>query len=159
MTKRWLIRVLTSALALSAVWLAGHARVVAQDKSPAPNEAGLKDDRLVVLPLDGAKIYRNYCASCHGVDGRGDGPSAPALKAMVPDLTTIAQRNGGKFPAARIRSIIAGDEIPIIHGSREMPIWGPIFHRIDSDQDLGYVRLENVTNYLSTIQANATQAK
>jgi mono/diheme cytochrome c family protein len=105
-----------------------------------------------VLPLDGAKIFRNYCAACHGVDGKGDGPAAPALKTQVPQLSTLAQRNGGIFPTAQIRRIIAGDDVPAAHGSREMPIWGPIFHQIEYDQDLGYVRLQNVTEYLNTLQ-------
>ncbi len=105
-----------------------------------------------MIPLDGAKIFRRYCAACHGVNGKGDGPAAPALKRRLPQLATIAKRNGGTFPTARVRSIIAGDDVPAAHGSREMPVWGPIFHQIDYDQDLGNVRLQNVTEYLSTIQ-------
>jgi len=102
--------------------------------------------------LDGSKIFINYCASCHGVNGSGDGPVASALKGKVPDLTTLARRNGGKFPAVRVRGIIAGDERYAAHGSREMPVWGPIFHQIEYDRDLGYVRLQNVTEYLGSIQ-------
>jgi mono/diheme cytochrome c family protein len=109
-------------------------------------------DQGTVIPLDGARIFQNYCASCHGVNGNGDGPVAPALKAKVPLLTTLAQRNGGMFPADRLRRIIAGDDVSATHGSREMPIWGPIFHQVEYDQDLGYVRLQNVTEYLNTIQ-------
>ena len=74
------------------------------------------------------------------------------MKAKVPQLTTLAQRNHGQFPTDRARSIITGDEISAAHGSRQMPIWGPIFHQIDNDQDLGYVRLQNVTEYLRSIQ-------
>jgi mono/diheme cytochrome c family protein len=104
------------------------------------------------MPLDGGKIFSNYCASCHGVNGNGDGPVAPALKTKVPDLTTLARRNRGTFPATRVRGIIAGDERYAAHGSREMPVWGPIFHQIEYDRDLGYVRLQNVTEYLGSIQ-------
>jgi hypothetical protein len=67
-------------------------------------------------------------------------------------LTTLAQNHHGKFPAARVRSIISGDENHAAHGSREMPVWGPVFHQIQNDQDLGYVRLQNVTEYLISIQ-------
>jgi mono/diheme cytochrome c family protein len=108
--------------------------------------------KVSILPLDGAKIFRNYCASCHGVNGNGDGPVAPALKTKIPRLTTLARRNHGQFPAAHVHSIIAGDQVRASHGSPEMPVWGPIFHQIENDQDLGYVRLENVTEYLNTIQ-------
>jgi len=51
-----------------------------------------------------------------------------------------------------VRSIIAGDEDHAAHGSQEMPVWGPVFHQIENDQDLGYVRLQNVMQYLNTIQ-------
>jgi len=109
-------------------------------------------DQSTILPLDGAKIFRNYCASCHGLNGDGKGPVASVLKTKVPQLTTLARRNHGTFPAARVRAIIAGDEGRAAHGSREMPVWGPLFHQIENDQDLGFVRLQNVTEYLSTIQ-------
>ncbi len=106
-----------------------------------------------IRPVDGAKVFQNYCASCHGMDGRGKGPVASALRDEVPDLTTLARRNGGKFPAERVKETIAGGGKSIAaHGSKEMPIWGPTFHEIEFDQDLGNVRLENVTQYLESIQ-------
>ena len=130
------------------LWLGVVWRMSAYQSKP---HARTKD-QLAIVPLDGAKIFRNYCAACHGVNGTGDGPAAPALKTQLPDLTTIARRNGGRFPTVRIRSLITGDEVLAAHGSREMPIWGPIFHEIEYDQDLGYVRLQNVTDYLNSIQ-------
>ena len=134
--------------ASTLLWLGSNSSAAAhQDKPQAPSE-----NQWAVVPLDGAKIFRNYCAACHGVNGSGDGPAAPALKTRPPELTTIALRSGGTFPAARIQSFIAGDRVSAVHGSREMPIWGPIFHQIENDQDLGYVRLRNVTNYLKSIQ-------
>ena len=141
--------ILSLALGVAApLWLAANPRVLAhQDAPPARTP-----DQNPILPLDGARIFRNYCASCHGAGGSGDGPVAPALKTKVPRLTTLARRNHGTFPAARVRSIIAGDEDHAAHGSRQMPVWGPIFHQIDNDQDLGYVRLKNLTEYLNSIQ-------
>ena len=86
-------------------------------------------------PVEGAKIFRYYCAACHGADGRGNGPASAALKHAVPDLTLISQRNGGKFPYQRVKQIIEGREPgPLAHGDREMPIWGPIFQEVESDQ-------------------------
>ncbi len=105
-------------------------------------------------PVDGASIFRYYCAACHGLDGRGMGPVSKALKSEVPDLTRLAQRNGGAFPVIHVRTTImfGADDLLSAHGSRAMPIWGPIFHEIEFDQDLGNVRLENVTRYLESIQ-------
>lgn len=77
---------------------------------------------------------------------------APALRFKVPDLTQISKRAGGKFPTARIRSVIEGTETESGHGSREMPVWGPVFHQIADDQDLGAVRTDNVTSYIESIQ-------
>jgi hypothetical protein len=71
----------------------------------------------------------------------------------VPDLTRISQRNGGTFPARKVKDIIEGkDEQLIAHGTREMPLWGPIFHEVEFDQDLGEVRLEAVTKHVESIQ-------
>ena len=105
-------------------------------------------------PVDGATVFQNYCAPCHGTDGRGKGPVSEALTQEVPDLTTLSRRNGGKFPNDHVRNtIIFGGDKPIAaHGSKRMPIWGPTFHEIEFDQDLGNVRLENVTRYVESIQ-------
>ena len=107
----------------------------------------------LIRSVEGPDLYRAYCASCHGKDGTGHGPVAPSLKATVPDLTRIAANNGGKFPAERVRRIIQGEGVIASHGSREMPIWGPVFHQVESDVDRGYVRLDNLIKYLESIQA------
>ena len=106
----------------------------------------------LIYSVKGPDLFRAHCAACHGSDGKGGGPVAPALKAKAPDLTVLAKNNGGKFPIARVRKFITGDEVSISHGSREMPVWGPIFHQIEADQDFGNVRLDNLTKYLESIQ-------
>jgi len=109
--------------------------------------------------VNGATLFHSYCASCHGVDGKGHGPAAPALKVKVPDLTEITLRAGGEFPRVRIRDIIEGKESPVPHGSREMPVWGPLFHQIGADQDLGNVRVDNLASYIQSIQGQSTPRK
>jgi mono/diheme cytochrome c family protein len=105
------------------------------------------------LPIDGAKIFQHNCAECHGADGRGHGPAATALKQTAPDLTLISQRNGGKFPYRRVKEVIEGKRpLPIAHGDREMPIWGPIFHQVEADQDWGEVRLDAITKQVESMQ-------
>ncbi len=107
-----------------------------------------------ILPVEGANIFQDFCAACHGHDGRGKGPVSPNLRNAVPDLTRLSRQNGGKFPATHVRNTLmfGGDQPPASHGSKVMPIWGPIFHQIEFDQDLGNVRLENVVKYLESIQ-------
>ena len=78
---------------------------------------------------------------------------ASALKTTPPDLTRLAARNGGTFPAAHMARVITGDEpLSAGHGSRNMPIWGPIFSQIAWDQDLGRIRVHNLAGYLERIQ-------
>ena len=76
------------------------------------------------------------------------------LKREVPDLSRLSQRHDGVFPALHVRTIIVfgGDDLLAAHGSKAMPVWGPVFHEIEFDQDLGNVRLENMTKYLESIQ-------
>ncbi|SRR6266849_7232275 len=113
----------------------------------------------LIHSIQGADLFSAYCASCHGVSGTGNGPASPALKKHVPDLTRIAQRNGGFFPEERVRKIIAGDASITSHGSRLMPVWGPVFHQVEQDQDWGNVRLENLVKYLKSIQIEPIRRK
>ena len=104
-------------------------------------------------PTSGKTMYEAYCASCHGADGKGDGPAAPALKMPVTNLTTLAVKNGGAFPAAHVAAILQGDGSTPAHGSKEMPVWGPIFHTMGGhSQAQVQLRIRNLTQYLESIQ-------
>jgi len=140
------VAVLTGAI-LAPGTLAAHSQ-----KSAPP-----ADDQFppLIRSTKGADLFRAYCASCHGTNGQGHGPAAAALRATVPDLTLIARRNGGEFPVERVRRIITGDHVLASHGSREMPVWGPIFHQVEADIDRGNVRMENLIKYLESIQAGS----
>ena len=75
------------------------------------------------------------------------------LKTPPSDLTRISARNGGMFPLAKVRRIISGEEsLPGGHGTRQMPIWGPIFSQVAWDQDLGRVRIDNLARYIESLQ-------
>jgi mono/diheme cytochrome c family protein len=104
-------------------------------------------------PTSGKQMYTSYCAPCHGVDGRGNGPAASALKTAPADLTGLAKANHGKFPDTHILTVLKfGSEMPS-HGSAEMPVWGPILGRMgqvnSQDKDL---RMTNLSRYLETLQ-------
>jgi mono/diheme cytochrome c family protein len=83
------------------------------------------------LAMSGAELYGRFCASCHGAQGRGDGPVAKSFKTEVPDLSLIARRQGGAFPRDRIERIIDGRFTLFAHGSREMPVWGAELYRTE----------------------------
>jgi len=76
------------------------------------------------LDYSGSQLFSRFCASCHGALGAGDGPVAPSLKVLVPDLTELSKRSGGKFPEDRVREVIDGRAVLPAHGSRPMPVWG-----------------------------------
>lgn len=104
-------------------------------------------------PSSGKEMYDSYCASCHGVDGKGDGPAAPALKGVPANLTTLAVKNDGTFPAAHVATEIQGEAMIPAHGSKEMPVWGPIFMTIEGHSTAQVqLRIRNLTNYLESIQ-------
>jgi len=75
----------------------------------------------------GADLFLNHCASCHGGGGEGDGPLAAVLRAMVPNLRSLAMLNGGTFPTAEVTAYIDGREMKAAHGDRQMPVWGDVF--------------------------------
>ena len=75
----------------------------------------------------GAQTYRYHCQSCHGSEGRGDGPVADSLKRPPPDLTRLRERAGGTFPALPARRKIDGRDAVPAHGPSDMPVWGLTF--------------------------------
>jgi mono/diheme cytochrome c family protein len=101
----------------------------------------------------GAQIFRTYCASCHGVAGRGDGPMAEELRRELPDLTKYTARNRGVFPRDRLRRIIDGMEVAA-HGNREMPVWGDAFKsaREGLTPEAARARIDAVVAWLEGIQ-------
>jgi mono/diheme cytochrome c family protein len=137
--------------AILVAWILLRGAASHHDVAQAQKENDEQSVRLITS-LKGPDLYRAHCAPCHGNDAKGNGPVASALRDSVPDLTTIARRNGGLFPADRVRNLISGDEVLAVHGSREMPVWGPIFHQVENDRDYGNVRLKNLTEYLRSIQ-------
>jgi len=107
-------------------------------------------------PSAGQQYFQRYCSACHGLNGRGDGPAAPALQPPPADLTRIAQRRGGHFPVAEIAAFIDGRTVMPAHGSREMPIWGERFGEMGGSGSVGeeVVRgnLLILIEYLQSIQ-------
>jgi len=106
----------------------------------------------VTSAASGSEMYKSYCASCHGKDAKGDGPAAPALKAALPDLTTLAKRNDGKYPALRVTSILRGKEALVAHGDQEMPVWGPVLRGVSSSEAIVDLRISNLNKYLESLQ-------
>ena len=106
------------------------------------------------VPTSGAEMYKAYCASCHGADGKGSGPAASALKAKLPDLTQLAKKNNGKFQFEHVSQIVVGDSLVPAHGNKEMPVWGPAFLAMDQrDRAVVMMRAKNLSKYIEGLQA------
>jgi len=102
----------------------------------------------------GKEMFNSYCSVCHGLDAKGNGPAASAMKTAPSDLTLLAQKNGGKYPSSHVAAIIRGQAGTPSHGSQDMPIWGPLFSSISQGHE-GQVqqRITNLVSYVDTLQA------
>jgi mono/diheme cytochrome c family protein len=142
-------------LTLLAVLAVGFA--VAEEPVPTITEEPLTWKTLAIG--DGEQLYGELCAVCHGDQGKGDGPAAPALRAVTPDLTMLAAKNDGVYPFDEVQRAINGEGQIIAHGSRQMPIWGTAFTDVRLDRKpaqrkaFARLRIYDLATYLETIQA------
>jgi hypothetical protein len=133
-------------LALLAL-IALPAQVYAQDNSN--------------VAVSGEADFNMYCASCHGEDGKGDGPKAFGLSKPVPDITDLTQRYGS-FPRERLAKLIDGREPVEGHVDREMPVWG-VWFKEEAAAELGGAegdegsvarRVENLIGHIESLQVS-----
>ena len=136
-------KVLTAALLVTCASVAA----VGQARRPA-------NPTLILDSLTGRDSFEFYCASCHGSTGKGDGPVASSLKTRPANLTLLTGRNGGTFPRQMVVSLVTGAEpgLAAVHGSSEMPVWGPVFRFLDPSDVRVKQRIENVVAYIETLQ-------
>jgi len=134
---------LLAPLVASVVVLSSAANVFAGQAPAAGTSAGT-----------GSGLYINYCASCHGPNAKGDGPMASVLTKKPADLTMIAKRNGGKYPADIVFRTIDGRNPVMGHGGQEMPVWGNAFLRVQggATAEQARARVQALVDYLQTIQ-------
>ena len=129
------VKVFGLAISLFSIGISGSLPVAAAEGDPAFQNLRkgpdgqyhweeAKDSKAVAL---GRIAFRKYCASCHGLDAKGDGPVAKILKEKPADLTQIALKNGGDFPVRETYQMVDGRTAVGAHGSREMPVWGDEF--------------------------------
>jgi hypothetical protein len=101
--------------------------------------------------------YQRNCAVCHGADAKGQGLMSRFLTIRPSDLTTLAQKNSGRFPFWQVYRTIEGREEVRGHGTREMPIWGARFRADAGGDDSGSKaqaagRILSLVFYLQHIQ-------
>ena len=124
-------------LGLLPAWAPAQAR-------KAPDSAALAKGRLT---------YQRYCVSCHGATAKGDGPLASELRAAVPDLTSLAARNGGQFPRERVVKMVENGGTVPAHGTADMPAWGDAFKKTRGTEEATIAAaIENLADYLGSVQ-------
>jgi mono/diheme cytochrome c family protein len=116
--------------------------------------AGGPQQESPVYGVSGAYTYRTHCATCHGTDGKGEGPLAETLRIRPPDLTFLAKRNRGEYPNERVHRIIDGRSPLKGHGGPDMPVWGDAFKNEETGYDDARVqeKIRSVVDYLRTLQ-------
>ena len=130
-------------LVVLGVLALGQAQKPVMKKTAAPQTS----------PASGQEMFVNYCAACHGKDAKGNGPAAASLKGTPADLTTLARRNQGKFPSSHVYQVLKGGAAASVHGSQEMPVWGPVFRSLEKgDEAMVQMRISNLTKYIESLQ-------
>jgi mono/diheme cytochrome c family protein len=111
----------------------------------------------------GASAFQSFCASCHGIDGKGNGPLRDQLKVAAPNLTILAKKNGGVLPVSALYEVIDGRKVIAAHGTRKMPVWGAFspqqLYQYDKFLDASYdpevtvrTHILAIIDYLNRIQ-------
>jgi mono/diheme cytochrome c family protein len=137
-----------SLLVASALLTAGSANSAVTQEKVIKKTAVQQSDA-----SSGKAMFTSYCAACHGPAGKGDGPAASELKVAPSDLTQLAKKSGGKFPADHVRSILDFGAKAPAHGSNDMPVWGTLFHALDQNDPVKTtMRLQNLVDYIKTLQ-------
>jgi mono/diheme cytochrome c family protein len=104
-------------------------------------------------PTSGKQMFQSYCAPCHGQDGRGHGPLAAQLREQPANLTLLSRRFQGRYPDARIVSVLMYGSGPTTRGISAMPAWGPVLAKMDqANRQDAQLRIRNLIRYLETIQ-------
>jgi len=101
---------------------------------------------------------------CHGVTGKGDGWFTKFLKTPPSTLTQLKRNNGGVFPFDRVYDVIDGRKQVLVHGTREMPVWGaqfrvesgkgfaPYYGLVYADEGAVRARILALIEYISRLQ-------
>ncbi|MFK7978274.1 MAG: cytochrome c [Halioglobus sp.] len=113
----------------------------------------------------GRTLYLQNCVSCHGVDATGDGPAAARLSTPPPDLTKIAARREGAWPALEIMEILSGYSRNILP-REDMPVIVDLLDNEMSEFDTGNgdpilmpTKLIEIADYLESLQDPAPKPK
>jgi mono/diheme cytochrome c family protein len=116
--------------------------------------AGAADDAVG----QGRELYLEYCGSCHGLTGEGDGPVAHSLTTPPANLRLLSDRFGNPLPEDQVARFIDGRAEVKAHGPRDMPVWGKRFYSQTHDEAAVRAMIRDLVAYLQSIQTGARHA-
>ncbi|HEX9162594.1 MAG TPA: cytochrome c [Thermoanaerobaculia bacterium] len=135
-----------------ALLIAAGAALLAQSE-PTALKAEKQELKIVpIVPSDptlGAQMYSDYCAVCHGAQGKSDGPAVAFMKSPPPQLSTLANRNSGKYPALYVAGILRMGSRSHSTATINMPAWDVLFRAHNRD---AHLRISNLTTYIESLQ-------
>jgi hypothetical protein len=125
----------TESLALPSAVSLCYGWEVARASAHTKESLKRTKNQLAIVSLDRATIFRNYSAAHHGVNGSGDGPTAPATKPRI--LLLSHGETEAHFPPLAFEASSQATKLwrRVVHA--KMPISRPILDEIENDQDLG----------------------
>ena len=136
-----------SAVALSAIFCLVAVSPPAQTVPRAAAAAAIERGRV---------SYGQYCASCHGLNGKGEGPAVAATSRNAPDLTVMEKRFG-IFLGAQLESAIRGTDPIVAHGSPGMMLWAAILRRdAAKGRADGDTRIADLIAFIESMQQKET---
>ncbi len=90
------------------------------------------------IAADGEAVYKFYCAQCHGLTGKGDGPNVTKDFPVSPrNFTSAAEMN--KLSDADMKNVIL-DGGPAASKSPMMPPWGKTLTGAEVDSMIKHLR-------------------
>jgi mono/diheme cytochrome c family protein len=111
---------------------------------------------LVISSTSGSEMYKVYCAGCHGKDGRAKTRSARFCVVPPSDLTLLALRNRGVYPALRISRVLHEGTGKRVRGQGYMPVWEPLLTSMNAESpEVTELRIHNLTHFVKTLQAKS----
>jgi hypothetical protein len=136
-------------LAIWVVWGYGFAvRPADTEVNKVAPAAGV-----VAAPTAGGEMYAAYCVGCHGEDGLGYGRYSSDCTVPPSDLTQLARRNHGIYPAEKVRQVLRQGTGQAPAGRGYMPIWEPLLKVLNGDAPgVTEVRIRSLAEYVRTLQ-------
>lgn len=124
--------------------------VAGQIPAQSPSDSNVKIRYAPITrtsPGDGQKMYEQYCAVCHGLNGRGNGPAAPGVAAPPMDLVDV--------PRSRIRNVLDDNIAWRVHEKAGMPYWYDSFRWLDKGDSAGLsdMRVTALVSYVKRLQS------